>query len=155
MAAIHPLEEVLNAPAVDILEAIYRGFRARIDAKGKLAELYLSRHLDQLRTLRIIDRYEWHDKDGKPDFEVFAGGQRIVIECKNVRSASDTSARTKKADRLAGEGWSMVELQKTRSGLDAQGRQTRGYPLDHFDILAACLFNTWGIPRLCRGTPRV
>ncbi len=34
-----------------------------------------------------------------------------------------------------------MELQKTRNGLDAAGKKTRGYPADHFDVLGVCLFN--------------
>ncbi|MEK6608073.1 MAG: hypothetical protein AABZ30_10465 [Myxococcota bacterium] len=130
----HPVETKFNAPASDILDAIERGFRAQIDIKGKLAELYLSRHLDALKAAGVIDRYEWHDRDGVPDFEVFKGKHRLVVECKNVRSG----------DGHAGDNWATVELQKTRGGLDAQGRKTRGYRVGHFDILGACLFNQTG-----------
>ena len=69
-----------------------------------------------------------------PDFEVFKGKHRLVVECKNVRSG----------DGHAGDNWATVELQKTRGGLDAQGRKTRGYRVGHFDILGACLFNQTG-----------
>src|SRR5262245_45597926 len=42
----HALCTKLNASVADILEAIGMGFRAQIDVKGKLAELYMSRQLD-------------------------------------------------------------------------------------------------------------
>ena len=45
----HPLEKKFNAPIADILEAIERGFRTQVDIRGKLAELYLYRHLERLR----------------------------------------------------------------------------------------------------------
>jgi hypothetical protein len=94
----HRLEEMLNASADDIMEAICRGFRAQTDVKGKLAELYLARQLESLRATGFIDRFEWHDKDGMPDFEVFKSDHRIVIECKNVRSG----------DRLRGSPKSLM-----------------------------------------------
>ena len=50
----HPLETKLNASAQDILTAIERGFRAQVDVKGKLAELFLSRELDRLKAAGII-----------------------------------------------------------------------------------------------------
>ena len=130
----HRLEKTLNAPADDILEAIACGFRAQADVKGKLAELYLARHLDGLIAQGVIDRYTWNDKDGVPDFEVFKGTVRLVVECKNVRSGP----------RHGGSGFATVELQKTRNGVDAQGNKTRGYRMDHFDVLAACTFNQTG-----------
>lgn len=130
----HPLEAALNAPAQDILDAIRGGFRAQVDVKGKLAELYLSRHLDDLTKAGVIDRYDWHDGDRLPDFEVFKDGHRLVIECKNVRSGRG----------YGGDGWAKVEFQKTRSGTDAAGLKTRGYRVDRLDILAACLFNQTG-----------
>lgn len=134
----HSLEIALNAPANDILDAIAKGFRAQADVKGKLAELYFARLLDRLRIEKCIDGYEWFDQDGKPDFIIHLGANRLVAEVKNIRSGTGA----KFSNRNAG----IVELQKTRNGLDAQGKKTRGYPINHFDLLAACLFNqtkTW------------
>lgn len=130
----HELETKLNARATDIMDAILKGFRAEADVKGKLAEFYLARVLDGLKAQGNIDRYEWHDKDGKPDFEVHVGGKILVVECKNVRAGA------KHGDAVAAK----VELQKTRNGEDAQGQKTRGYTKDHFDLLAACTFNQTG-----------
>ena len=130
----HPLEVELNAPAFDILNAIGAGFRAKVDTKGKLAELYFERILVALKKQGRIAGYTWNDRDGDPDFTVRANGRSFLIEVKNVRSDS----------RLQGYGWAKVELQKTRGGRDAMGRPTRGYPVDHFDILAVCLFNVTG-----------
>lgn len=132
----HPLEATLNAPAADIMEAISKGFRAQADVKGKLAELYFSRLLDGLQARGIVDRYEWFDKDGKPDFVIHAGAKVLVVEVKNIRSGTEK--------RFAGQLAGIVEIQKTRNGTDAQGNKTRGYRVDHFDLLAACLFNQTG-----------
>lgn len=131
----HQLENELNAPAVDILEAIARGFRAKADVKGKLAELYLFRELESARQKGIIDEVTWNDEDGKPDFEIAKNNKRIIIECKNVRSI------TEKTKNMHGDGWSKVELQKTRNSKDPLN-PTRGYSPSHFGVLAACLFNS-------------
>ena len=115
----HPLERKFNAPVEDILEAIEHGFRAQVDIRGKLAELYLYRHLEQLRKdgCQIVSIL-WHDADGQPDFEIMIeGGPKLRLECKNLRSDKSFSA---------GRGCK-VEIQKTRGGLDKEGRKTRGY----------------------------
>lgn len=52
----HPVERMLNASARDILDALENGFRARADLKGKLAELFMSRHLDGLQRDDVIDQ---------------------------------------------------------------------------------------------------
>ena len=60
----HPLEDDLNADAVDILSAIQKGFHAIIDVKGKLAEYFLDQELARLRDKGAIANYHWADKDG-------------------------------------------------------------------------------------------
>jgi hypothetical protein len=133
----HPVELELNASAKDILDAISAGFRAKIDVKGKLAELYLARQLETLRASGSIARFEWNDVDGRPDFTVLIGGKEIVVECKNVRSP------TKDELKRPRERWKpRVELQKTRNSKD--GAQTRGYRIDEFDVLCVSLFNQTG-----------
>lgn len=143
-AKLHPLEIKFNAPAADILEAIEHGFRAQVDVKGKLAELYMSRHLDRLKAAGKIASYVWHDSDDLPDFEVFMpDGRRVVVECKNCRTPAKpkppASGRRRGAD--AASGGCMVEIQKTRSGVDGAGKKTRGYLVTHFDVLAVSTFN--------------
>ncbi len=135
MTFSHPLEKRLNAPVTDILEAIEHGFRAQVDVRGKLAELYLHRHLERLRTEGRIVSLQWHDADGQPDFEiVMPEGRNLRVECKNLRS--DENFRPERGCK--------VEIQKTRGGRDRQGRKTRGYLADHFDVLAVCTFNQTG-----------
>ena len=131
---MHPLEQLLNAPGADILDAIMMGFRAQADVKGKLAELYCNKILLTLKNDKIIEALDWHDKDGVPDFEIVVRGRKRIIECKNVRSGKT----------MGGADYAKVELQKTRSGSDRSGKKTRGYATDHFDILSACLFNQTG-----------
>jgi transcriptional regulator with XRE-family HTH domain len=128
----HPLEEKLNATADDILSAIDKGFRATIDAKGKLAEYFLFQELAALQIAGSITDLVWFDEDGKPDFEFAFNGRRRRLECKNIRSPDD---------KRKNDGW-RVELQKTRNSKD--GTPTRAYPVDHFDLLSVCLFNRAG-----------
>ncbi len=130
----HPLELKFNAPAWDILSAIERGFRAQVDVKGKLAEWFLYKQLVELKDRGIIEAVTWHDADGKPDFDVVIEGRTIRIECKNVRSGKNPKGY---------QGNYRVEIQKTRNQLT--GGPARGYKVDEFEILAACLFNQNGI----------
>lgn len=119
---------MLNASARDILDALENGFRARADLKGKLAELFMSRHLDELQRDDVIDRYEWFDQDGVPDFTIwFTDGTLTQLEVKNVRS---------------GTGPLRAETQKTRASRGDP--MSRYYRVDQFEIIAACLFNATG-----------
>lgn len=135
----HPLEVLLNAPAEDILDAIQGGFRAIIDVKGKLAELFLKRQLEGLKAGGQIQGFEWLDKDGEPDFRVQIDNVTLRLEAKNVRSS-----RRARGEAVGGDQGLrvVVELQKTRNSKD--GTPTRGYRADEFDCLAACLFNRTG-----------
>lgn len=126
----HPLEQLFNASAWDILSAIERGFRAQVDVKGKLAEWFLYLHLTELQKQGKIQRVEWRDQDGVPDFLIEIGGKTLQMECKNIRSG-----------RVSRSGW-RIEIQKTRNQIG--GGPARGYRADEFDILAACLFNQSG-----------
>lgn len=60
----HRLEDILKAPADDIMDAILKGFRAQIDVKGKLSELYAYQYIKQLEEENIIEQVEWRDTDG-------------------------------------------------------------------------------------------
>ena len=120
----HPLEIKLNASANDILSAIQKGFRAIIDTKGKLAEYFLYRDLDELQKKKVISDLVWFDADGKPDFTFAFHGKPVRLECKNVRSPDPK----RKVDSFR------AELQKTRNSQD--GTPTRAYRVDQFEILA-------------------
>lgn len=125
----HPLEKKLNAPANDILEAIKYGFRAQVDVKGKLAELYLYRKLKALEKAGKIKDLKWIDEDGTPDFILTRNSKTIRVECKNLRN--EIFKKPTPAYK--------VEIQKTRNSKD--GTNTRSYRKDYFDILAVCTFN--------------
>ncbi len=127
----HPLEDLMNASASDILTAIQHGFRAQVDVRGKLAELFMDRKLAELKEAGAIEGHEWQDVDGKPDFIVQYKGHKIVVECKNVRNEVYKRPPSYK-----------VELQKTRNSMD--GTPTRGYKTDEFDVLGVALFNQTG-----------
>ena len=128
----HPLETKLNAASDDILSAIQRGFRAIIDTKGKLAEYFLYRQLDELQSKNVIKDLVWSDADGKPDFTFRFDQTSLRLECKNVRSPDEK----RKDDSFR------AELQKTRNSKD--GTPTRAYRADQFEILSVCLFNRTG-----------
>jgi hypothetical protein len=131
----HPLEARLNASARDILDAISSGFRAQVDVKGKLAELYLFRGLERLQEQGVISELRWSDTDGEPDFFLCYQARRLTVQCKNVRSGD-------RHCKGAPIGSFAVELQKTRGGIDPRtGEKTRLYRPDEFDVVAVCLFN--------------
>jgi hypothetical protein len=50
----HPLERKFNASAWDILCAIEKGFRAQVDVKGKLAEWFLYKVLEELNAAGVF-----------------------------------------------------------------------------------------------------
>ncbi len=127
----HPLEKILNASASDILTAIEKEFRAQVDVKGKLAELFMDRQLTALEEAGMIQGHVWQDIDGKPDFIVTYKGRDLVLECKNIRNETYKKPPSFK-----------VELQKTRNSMD--GKPTRGYGIDEFDVLGVALFNQTG-----------
>ena len=128
----HPLETKLNAASDDILSAIQKGFRAIINTKGKLAEYYLNRELEELQKQDVISDLVWSDKDGEPDFTFKFHGKPLRLECKNVRSPDNK----RKSDLFR------AELQKTRNSQD--GTPTRAYRADQFEILSVCLSNRTG-----------
>jgi len=128
----HELEKMFNAPAEDIMDAILKGFRAQVDVKGKLAELYLYRYLKEMENRKEIRDLVWEDKDGEPDFIVNYKNKNFKLECKNLRNEIYKKPR---------EAYK-VEIQKTRNSKD--GTNTRSYRVDYFDVLAVCMFNQTG-----------
>jgi hypothetical protein len=125
---------MFNASCNDIMTAIENGFRAQVDVKGKLAELYMARYLEELKMEKQIDNYEWSDKDGVPDFVIGYKSGKYIAECKNLRSGNEGIYKKVSAYK--------VEVQKTRNSKN--GSNTRSYPVGHFDILAVCMFNQTG-----------
>lgn len=88
----------------------------------------MSRHLDALQRDDVIDHYQWFDQDGVPDFTIwFTDGTLTQLEVKNVRS---------------GAGRLRAETQKTRASRGDP--MSRYYRVDHFEVIAACLYNATG-----------
>lgn len=131
----HRLLKDWGVTAMDIVEAVGQGFRAQVDVKGKLAELFLSRELMRLKQAGVFQSVQWLDEDGRFDFLIEINGRVISVECKNVRSLQKGRKPSRGIE---------VELQKTRNSKD--GSNTRSYKADQFDILSVALFNrtrTW------------
>ena len=85
----------------------------------------------------IVDRFEMHDLDGKPDFSIWLPrrDKPLLAECKNIRESSKTGGE---AYRKGGEIVAYkVETQKTRA---ATGDPTsRFYGFEQYHILGVCL----------------
>lgn len=122
----HSLEAEWGLDAHEILDLIDARRRLGTAVKGGVAELHLER---QLRRDLPDATVKPLDKDAQPDFEVIAGGARILVECKNV-----LSQRTER-----GTGAPLVELWKTRGAIPG-----RLYDADAFDVVAACLYAQTG-----------
>jgi hypothetical protein len=134
------MEDLFKAPANDILDAIGLGFRTQVDVKGKLAELYLGKKLEEYKNQGVIDHYTRNDRDGEPDFAIYKNSKRKLVECKNLRSGPAGIYNSPRAYK--------VEVQKTRNSLEGQAQDTpcpsRLYPVGYFDILSVCTFNQTG-----------
>jgi hypothetical protein len=134
----HPLEIKFRASAWDILCAIERGFRAQVDVKGKLAEWFLYKVLEEMKAAGVFTSVNWGDEDGKPDFRLVSAAFDLTLECKNLRSKERYT-----------DGSYKLETQKTRNQKLKEGQEeqepsttgTRWYKVTEFDIVAACLFN--------------
>lgn len=153
----HPLEKKFNASAWDILSAIERGFRAQVDAKGKLAEWFLFKVLEEMKGVGTFTEVDWTDEDGKPDFHLVGPGFDLQLECKNLRSPG--IRKGKAVSERYKDGSYKLETQKTRNQKDgeaaptvtgsAKQKGTRFYKVTEFDIVAACLFNQTGRWEYC------
>jgi hypothetical protein len=127
----HSLEVKFNADAWDILSAIERGFRAQVDVKGKLAEWFLFKVLEEMKVAGEFTEVTWTDEDGKPDFRLVGADFDLSMECKNLRS-----------DEKYADGSYKLETQKTRNQKGtAPGAGTRFYKITEFNVVADCLFN--------------
>jgi hypothetical protein len=147
----HPLEKKFNASAWDILSAVERGFRAQVDVKGKLAEWFLFKILEEMRAAGTFTAVDWTDEDSKPDFHLVGPGFDLRLECKNLRSPS--TRKGKAVTERYKDGSYKLETQKTRSqksptsgtqGAAPKENGTRLYKVTEFDVVAACLFNQTG-----------
>ena len=130
----HALEREYGLTKEEILDAINRRFRAKVTLEGAVAEVHLGKHIQNLATAGLIDRFEIHDKDGYPDYSIWLHGKSdkpLRVECKNIRHSEE-------AYRKGGEITAYkVETQKTRA---SQGdKSSRFYGFAQSEILAVCL----------------
>jgi hypothetical protein len=134
--AIHPLERHLNTKAEIILEAINRSTDiTQRGVRGIITELeFLTtvlRHLKGWNVVEIIG-------DAPNDFKIDDGKGEIGIQVK--------MQRRERGVPLLKRGKAVVEVQRTRTGVNAAGESTRPYRFGEFDILAVSLHpstNDW------------
>ena len=138
---IHELEKRWNVPAEVVLEAIaratdltQRGLRGVIAeasfAQSIVAPMLQSGWTDDTPSGDIPFDFRLNDKVGP-----------VRIQVKNQRIEKGVPKLWKK-----NPGVFVVETQKTRSGKDKAGNDTRPYRFGEFDILAVCLHpstNDW------------
>ncbi len=128
----HPLEAKYGLTAHELLDALAHRFRAQATLEGAVSEVQMEKKVKAI-VPTVIDRYEVHDQDGRPDFSIWLPGRSVPLlaECKNVRDRDE-------AYRTGGEIVAYkVETQKTRA---AKGDPTsRCYGIDQFDILGVCV----------------
>lgn len=121
----HDLERLFGIDAATILDIVEANFRLGVAVRGSVAEHHLAIGLARDPAVAVCTPI---DIDGKPDFTVtLHDGREFTIECKNALRATYKSGDAK------------VETQKTRDS--GAGRK---YPIDAFDILAACMFSVTG-----------
>lgn len=124
----HVLEEQFALTSEQILDIIGGRNRLAVAVRGGVAEHHLEQQLSQAPGVASVRRL---DEDGKHDFDVtLTTGDVVRVECKN---ASPTTT--------AG-GAFRVEVQKTRASKGDPA--SRFYPVDGFDVVAACLFSPTG-----------
>ena len=128
----HPLETKYGLTAFELLDALDKRFRATVTLEGAVAEVQMEKHIKAV-VGNMINRYQAHDEDGKPDFSIWLTGHSnpILAECKNVRDR-DEAYRTK--GKIVAY---KVETQKTRAA--THDPTSRFYGLDQFQILGVCL----------------
>jgi len=133
---IHPLESELNTTAEIILEAIRRSNDiTQRGVRGIITELQFLNHvLLQLTGWKIVEI----SGDAPTDFKIDDGRGEIGIQVK--------MQRRRKGVAILNRGKAIVEVQRTRTGVNATGESTRPYRFGEFGILAVSLHpstNDW------------
>ena len=129
----HPLEELYDLSASEILDAINERFRLKVAVAGGVAEVQCEKILKSLVDSGTLARCQSHDQDGYPDFTIWTPGEErgMLIEVKNVRNSKE--GYKKKGQIVAYK----AETQKTRTS--NADESSRLYDANHFQILAVCL----------------
>lgn len=136
---IHDLEHKWNAPAEIILEAIarsqditHRGIR------GVIAELCFF-----LYVVEDLKKGGWEDKtpggDLPYDCLLSDGTGEVKVQVKLQRQVKGAPLTSYQWRKNLPKTWFVVETQKTRTGKDAAGENTRPYRFGEFDILAVSM----------------
>jgi hypothetical protein len=121
----HVLEEQFALSSEQILDIISGRNRLSVAVRGGVAEYHLEQ---QLRTASEIADVQRLDVDAMHDFDVkLRDGRWLRVECKNA------------SPKTSAAGAYRVEVQKTRASKGDPA--SRFYPVDGFDVVAACLFS--------------
>lgn len=140
---LHALEEKWNVPAEVILEAIARSQDiTQRGIRGVIAELCF--------LFYVLDGDGWEDKspggDLPYDFLIHDPTGPIMVQVKLQRQMKGSPLTARQWRKNLPESWFVVETQKTRTGKDADGADTRPYRFGEFDILAVSMHpstNDW------------
>lgn len=124
----HVLEEQFALTSAQILDIIGGRNRLSVAVRGGVAEHHLERLLKSSPDIAAVERL---DVDAMHDFNVtLSDGRLLRVECKNASPKASASGDFK------------VEVQKTRASKGDPA--SRFYPVDGFDVVAACLFSPTG-----------
>ena len=151
----HPLEREFHLEADEILDAINARPRCKMSVKGAVAEQHLHKHLAGLVQTGDIDEFRPLFADHEPDFVVIVGGNKYLLECKNVEQPRWTPEHLLQGRRPAGKvepiriDFKKTRNQKTAAGDGSTSPKSKGaagrfYDPDKFSVLAACLANRTG-----------
>jgi hypothetical protein len=124
----HVLEEQFAMTSEQILDIIGGRNRLSVAVRGGVAEYHLEQQLTRAPGIASVQRL---DVDAMHDFDVtLDDGRFLRVECKNASPKTSASGAFK------------VEVQKTRASKGDPA--SRFYPVDGFDVVAACVFSSTG-----------
>lgn len=124
----HVLEEQFALTSEQILDIIGGRNRLSVAVRGGVAEYHLEQQLTGVPGIASVQRL---DVDAMHDFDVtLDDGTLLRVECKNA------------SPKTYADGAFKVEVQKTRASKGDPA--SRFYPIDGFDVVAACLFSPTG-----------
>lgn len=124
----HILEEQFALSSEQILDIIDGRNRLAVAVRGGVAEYHLEQQLANAPGIAKVERL---DIDARHDFDVtLDDGTFLRVECKNA------------SPKISASGEFKVEVQKTRASKGDPA--SRFYPVDGFDVVAACLFSPTG-----------
>ena len=134
---IHELERKWNAPSEVVLEAIARATDlTQRGLRGVIAEAAFA----QTVVVPLLSA-GWTDDtpagDIPFDFRLNDKLRTVKVQVKNQRNEKQVPKLWKKQPYVY-----VAETQKTRSGKDKAGNETRPYRFGEFDILAVCLHHS-------------